>query len=326
MAITRKEALLKSISGGESANVSPITREEQYLSYIAGESNSYPSQPITREEVYLDKIAKSGISGGGSGVNVQSLSVTENGTYTAPSGVAYSPIFVDVETEEIPTQEKTVDITENGTTEITADEGYLLSKVTANVNVASSGGSVNKFQQFVSRTITEVTAEDMEGATIGYVLSSMFHKCVYLKKCYLPDTITSIGSHSFNGCSSLVSMTLPNTVTSIGSNAFENCTALASITIPSLVTTIASVTFSRCASLKTVVIEGNVTNMGAQAFMYCNLERFVIKAETPPSIQANTFLGVPTTCRFEVPAESVEAYKAATNWSKYADQIFAIEE
>ena len=38
-------------------------------------------------------------------------------------------------------QEKTVDITENGTTEVLPDEGKALSKVTVNVNVESSGGA-----------------------------------------------------------------------------------------------------------------------------------------------------------------------------------------
>lgn len=38
-------------------------------------------------------------------------------------------------------QEKTVDITENGTTEVLPDEGKALSKVTVNVNVESGGGA-----------------------------------------------------------------------------------------------------------------------------------------------------------------------------------------
>ena len=42
--------------------------------------------------------------------------------------------------ESKPEQEKTVDITENGTTEILPDEGKALSKVTVNVDVTSSGG------------------------------------------------------------------------------------------------------------------------------------------------------------------------------------------
>lgn len=40
----------------------------------------------------------------------------------------------------IQTQEKTVDIAENGTTEVLPDEGFALSKVTVNVDVESGGG------------------------------------------------------------------------------------------------------------------------------------------------------------------------------------------
>lgn len=37
-----------------------------------------------------------GKNGGGGGITVKSLSVTENGTYTAPTGKAYSPVTVNV--------------------------------------------------------------------------------------------------------------------------------------------------------------------------------------------------------------------------------------
>lgn len=46
---------------------------------------------------------------------------------------------------------------------------------------------------------------------------------------------------------------------------------------------------------------------------------------TPPTIQANTFgssdYAYNSTCKLIVPAGCGEAYKAATNWAKYADQI-----
>lgn len=95
-AITRNESLLKSIADGTSSSLKPITREEQYLAYIAGETNSFPLEPITREEAFLDKIAKNGAGGGGSSINVQPLTVTENGTFDAPEGQAYDPVIVNV--------------------------------------------------------------------------------------------------------------------------------------------------------------------------------------------------------------------------------------
>lgn len=48
------------------------------------------------------------------------------------------------------TQEKTVEITENGTMEVLPDAGYALAKVIANVNVASSGSEV----KFVAKSVT----------------------------------------------------------------------------------------------------------------------------------------------------------------------------
>ena len=54
-------------------------------------------------------------------------------------------------------QEKTIDITENGTTEVVPDDGKVLSKVTVNVDV--SGGSVlideNGIVTFVNTSVDE---------------------------------------------------------------------------------------------------------------------------------------------------------------------------
>ena len=44
----------------------PVTRKEQYYSYMAGES-SYLTETITREEKYLYYLCKNGTGGGGSG-------------------------------------------------------------------------------------------------------------------------------------------------------------------------------------------------------------------------------------------------------------------
>ena len=70
---------------------------------------------------------------------IESLEITENGTYTAPEGVdGYNPVVVAVPAPEIKLQDKT--ITENG--EYTADSGFDgLGKVTVEVK-GSGGGSL----------------------------------------------------------------------------------------------------------------------------------------------------------------------------------------
>ena len=70
---------------------------------------------------------------------INSLSVTENGTYTAPTGVnGYSPITVNVPQGITPTGTKQISITENGTT--TEDvTNYANAEIT--VDVQGGGGS-----------------------------------------------------------------------------------------------------------------------------------------------------------------------------------------
>lgn len=95
--ITREEQYLSRIASGSGVlPAAPITRQEQYLERIATGSGTLPAFPITREEMYLDYIA----THPSGDVIVEALSVTDNGTYTAPSGKAYSPVTVNVPTDE----------------------------------------------------------------------------------------------------------------------------------------------------------------------------------------------------------------------------------
>lgn len=117
----------------------------------------------------------------------------------------------------------------------------------------------------------------------------------------IPDGTTKIGGHAFEECSNLTDVIIGNGVTSIGTYVFAYCKKLTSITIPNRITNIGNSSFNNCSSLTSVTI----------------------KATTPPTLGSNVF-GNTNNCPIYVPAESVDAYKAATNWSAYADRIQAI--
>ena len=116
------------------------------------------------------------------------------------------------------------------------------------------GGSVNTFKLFVSRNLTNVTEEMLDG-------------------------ITKIRIRAFRGCTSLTSIEIPNSVTSIELEAFRDCNSLTSVTV---------------------------------------------LATTPPTLETDAFTDTHSNLKIYVPAESVNAYKAASGWSSYASKIQAI--
>ena len=115
-------------------------------------------------------------------------------------------------------------------------------------------------------------------------------------------SVTSIGSDAFSYCSGLTSVVIPNSVTSIGIEAFWYCSGLTSVEIPNSVTSISVFAFWGCSSLK------SVTSLNT----------------TPPNLGNSAFSGLATDCVLYVPAESVDAYRAADGWSSQFTNIEAI--
>ena len=126
-------------------------------------------------------------------------------------------------------------------------------------------------------------------------------------KITLNNRITKLDDYTFFNCSALTSvgtvgsgasLEIPNNVTTISNNVFQNCTGLTSVTIPESVTSIGTYVFGGCTGLTSITFE----------------------ATTPPTLGTQVFDNT-NNCPIYVPAESVEAYKAATNWSDYASRI-----
>lgn len=172
----------------------------------------------------------------------------------------------------------------------------------------------------------------------------------------IPDCVTKIGKHPFYSCNSLTSVTIPDSVTTVDTRPFWKCINLAEFkgkfasedgkclivndvlnsfaigcgateyTIPDNVTTIGVSAFSYCSSLTSVTIPESVTMIQSSAFDYCySLKNVYCKAITPPTGYYWMFSNNASGRKIYVPAESVDAYKAASYWSDYADAIVAYD-
>ena len=133
----------------------------------------------------------------------------------------------------------------------------------------------------------------------------------------------------FMDCSTLRTIILPSSIIEIGTSAFDSCTSLVSVNIPSNVTRIDYLAFYYCKSLTNIKIPGLVSYIGLDSFRKCtSLIEVLVDAVNCPSIES------PSTDRgpfdqnadgrkIKVPAESLQAYKTAPGWSRYADDIIA---
>lgn len=121
--------------------------------------------------------------------------------------------------------------------------------------------------------------------------------------------------------SPIVSISMPS-VTDIPSSTFYQCWSLENVSMPSVVT-IGSSAFYNCTSLASIDLPATLQSIGSSAFYTTSLTTVICRATTPPVIASGVFYNNYLSAIY-VPAESVDAYKAANNWSTYADKIQAI--
>ena len=92
----------------------------------------------------------------------------------------------------------------------------------------------------------------------------------------------------------------------------------------SVSTKIEAITFSSLSNNTgfpiTFVLPVTLTSIGNECFNYSSNLRSIT---TPPTLGSDAFNNT-NKCPIYVPAESLDAYKAATNWKNYASRIQAI--
>lgn len=163
------------------------------------------------------------------------------------------------------------------------------------------------------------------GSGVTSISRSTFYNCRSLTSIDIPDSVTSIGYQAFLGCYNLSACTIGNGVTSIGNYAFQDCSGMTSCTIGSGVTSIGDSAFKYCTSLASIDIPDSVTTISSNAFQYCRgLTSVTVNAITPPTLGNNYVFDNAPIASIYVPAESVESYKTASGWSRYADIIIGI--
>ena len=259
--------------------------------------------------------------------NIQPLTITENGEYTAPEGVdGYSPITVDVQSSGGGDGTTADMIAEGGYAEVnlpnaTKIKGHAFYKDTLlNTLIAPK---VTEVGDTAFRDCTNLSS--LEIGVLTNVAQSAFHACKQITSISLSDDITRLGAYcfydceklqltkfpsswsgstgmyTFYGCKSITATELPSGLTNIYDYSFSNCSELALTSLPSGVTNIGSSAFVGCTSLALTELPSEIKSIGSQAFAKCTgITNLTFKGK-PTSIYTSAFSGCTNLTKINVP-------------------------
>lgn len=137
--------------------------------------------------------------------------------------------------------------------------------------------------------------------------------------------IEEIASGAFYGCTGITSIDLSK-VKNIRSNAFYGCTGLSGTINLDSVEIIEASAFRNCSNVSSIIVGASCKEINGLYALYVNNANVEItfKGVTPPTLSRKGLGSASKVAKVYVPAESVDAYKAAENWSAYAAKIEAI--
>lgn len=216
------------------------------------------------------------------------------------------------------------------------------------INIPQSVTGIGEYAFYNAPIETEVILPkltSMNYLSFSYSKITKFHATALTS---LPSQMNNIGV--FEGCTQLSDIDLPN-VKTVPNYTFKNCgfhgavtlyfenfndqsfynNAIEELYLPNVITlngaTYQQGVFAKNTLLRKVDIGANCTKINRADFALCSaLETFICRAATPPSLHSESFISTNTTFIIYVPDESVDAYKAASNWSKLATRIKGISE
>lgn len=205
-------------------------------------------------------LAKQLSGGGGGGVAVEPLTVTENGTYTAPAGSAYSPVTVNVQAGG-------------------SDLDGLISGSLRNIVSGAQSVRPRAFYRFGS--LSSINCQ--KATTIG---DEAFSQCTGLETAYFPSA-TSVGERSFFGCTSMHNIDI-SSATKLSASALQNCRGLVTIDLPK-VTNLGGQALEGCTNLKTLILRAEaVCYTPYSGFLPSNVESVYVPDAFVSAYQADT--------------------------------------
>lgn len=187
----------------------------------------------------------------------KTVQITENGSHTiAPdkgnNGLSEVDVVVDVKPI---LQDKTVEIAENGTTEIMVDEGY---------DGLGTVEVVTKTEDLIEKLMKN-ELESYSNENVISIDNYAFYSKESLKNISFPNA-TSIGNHAFYNCEGLTSISFPK-VTTLGNTSFNGCKNLISVDLP-MASTFGNYDFQYCTGLTSIRLP-NATKFGNNTFYGC---------------------------------------------------------
>ena len=143
----------------------------------------------------------------------------------------------------------------------------------------------------------------------------------------IPETVTLIGNTAFSDAN-IGTMILPGSVTRISGMAFQGVSGVNGVApvikLNEGLAVIEQAAFNSAEIAGEIEIPSTVTEIGESCFAYTGITTVICKPTTPPALGSGAFSSDIAGFTIKVPAASVAAYKAATNWSSYADYIVGV--
>lgn len=143
----------------------------------------------------------------------------------------------------------------------------------------------------------------------------------------IPETVTLIGNNAFSSAN-IGTMILPGSVTRISIFAFQGVRGVNGVApvikLNEGLAVINQSAFNGAGIAGEIEIPSTVTEIGEYCFAYTGITTVICKPTTPPALGSGAFSSDIAGFTIKVPAASVAAYKAATNWSSYADYIVGV--